>query len=181
MTTDDLVIAAIVPCHNEETAVAAVIRDLLTAVPGMDVYVYDNRSTDSTAELAPPRARGPVRGRQGQGNVVRRAFGDIEADVYLLIDGDDTYDAAAAPEMIETLLDGPYDHILGVRRKQTRFRVPAGPRAGNKAFNKLVSGSSACPSTTCSAATGSSPAASSIVPGRLAGIRDRDRADGAQR
>ncbi|MET0966812.1 MAG: glycosyltransferase family 2 protein [Nakamurella sp.] len=132
-------IAAIVPCHNEEAAVAAVIKDLRAAVPGMAIYVYDNRSTDNTAAVA--AAAGAIVRKEdvkGKGNVVRRAFADIEADVYLLIDGDDTYDAAAAPQMIQALLDGPYDHILGVRKQTTDSAYRPGHSTGNKLFNKLV-------------------------------------------
>ncbi len=137
----DLTIAAIVPCHDEALAVATVVADLRAAVPGMAIYVYDNRSTDGTADIA--RAAGAIvrhENIKGKGNVVRRAFADIEADVYLLIDGDDTYDAAAAPEMIRTLLSGPYDHVLGVRRQTTDSAYRPGHSTGNKLFNKLVSG-----------------------------------------
>lgn len=93
-----LEIAAIVPCYNEEVAIGTVVTDLLAAVPGMKVYVYDNNSNDRTAEVA--AAAGAIvrfEARKVKGNVVRRAFSDIEADVYLMIDGDDTYEAAAAP------------------------------------------------------------------------------------
>jgi len=143
VTTDDLVIAAVVPCHNEAHTVAKVVTDLLTAVPGIHVYVYDNNSSDGTDELA--RAAGATvryEHRKGKGNVVRRAFSDIDADVYLLIDGDDTYDVDDAPAMIEALLDGPYDHILGVRREldPSSSAYRPGHEAGNKAFNRLVSG-----------------------------------------
>lgn len=132
-------IAAIVPCHNEEAAVGAVVRDLQAAVPGMAIYVYDNRSTDDTVAVA--QAAGAIVRREevkGKGNVVRRAFADIEADVYLLIDGDDTYDASAAPRMIQTLLSGPYDHILGVRKQTTESAYRPGHSTGNKMFNMLV-------------------------------------------
>lgn len=135
----DLRIAAIVPCHNEEAAVGQVVTDLRAAVPGMDIYVYDNRSTDRTIEVA--QAAGAIVRREevkGKGNVVRRAFADIEADVYLLIDGDDTYDAYAAPRMIDTLLSGPYDHVLGVRKQTTESAYRPGHSTGNKLFNKLV-------------------------------------------
>ena len=84
MNPTELRIAAVVPCHNEEAAVAKVVTDLEAAVPGIVVYVYDNRSTDATAERA--REAGAIvrhRDRKGKGNVVRRAFADIEADVYL--------------------------------------------------------------------------------------------------
>ncbi len=135
----DLRIAAIVPCHNEEAAVGQVVTDLRAAVPGMAIYVYDNRSTDRTVEVA--QAAGAIVRREevkGKGNVVRRAFADIEADVYLLIDGDDTYDAFAAPRMIDTLLAGPYDHVLGVRKQTTDSAYRPGHSAGNKLFNRLV-------------------------------------------
>ena len=141
MTQDDLVIAAIVPCHNEAAAIAKVVTDLRRAVPGMQIYVYDNRSTDGTDAIA--REAGAIvryEDLKGKGNVIRRAFGDIDADVYLLIDGDDTYEAEAAPGMIKTLLDGPYDHVLGVRKEaQSTSAYRPGHAAGNRAFNRLVS------------------------------------------
>ncbi|WP_067885210.1 glycosyltransferase [Nocardia vaccinii] len=133
-------IAAVVPCHNEEAAVAKVVSDLKAAVPDIVVYVYDNLSTDATAERA--REAGAIvrtETTKGKGNVVRRAFADIEADIYLMIDGDDTYDAAAAPQMIEALLSGPYDHVLGVRREDagaSAYRT--GHETGNKVLNGVV-------------------------------------------
>jgi glycosyltransferase involved in cell wall biosynthesis len=137
----DLRIAAVVPCHNEEAAVAKVVADLKAAVPGIVVYVYDNLSTDATAERA-AEAGAIVRRElaKGKGNVVRRAFADIEADVYLMIDGDDTYEAAAAPEMIQALLDGPFDHVLGVRKQvaSTDTAYRAGHETGNKILNGVV-------------------------------------------
>lgn len=134
-------IAAIVPCHNEEITVGTVVRDLRAAVPGIAVYVYDNNSTDRTAERA--RAAGAVvrtERLKGKGNVIRRAFADIDADVYVTIDGDDTYEAADLPGMIALLLEGPYDHVLGVRQdtqETTSYRP--GHEAGNRAFNRLTS------------------------------------------
>jgi hypothetical protein len=131
-------IAAIVPCHNEEAAVAQVVEDLRNAVPGITIFVYDNDSTDRTVARA--REAGavvcsePVRGK---GNVVRRAFADIDADIYLLIDGDDTYDAAAAPDMIEKLVAENLDQVVGVRRGDA-YR--AGHETGNKALNRIVTG-----------------------------------------
>ncbi|WP_067663854.1 glycosyltransferase [Nocardia miyunensis] len=133
-------IAAVVPCHNEEAAVAKVVKDLKAAVPDIVVYVYDNLSTDATADRA--REAGAIvrtETTKGKGNVVRRAFADIEADIYLMIDGDDTYDAAAAPRMIEALLAGPYDHVLGVRREDagaSAYRT--GHETGNKVLNGVV-------------------------------------------
>lgn len=143
VSAEQWTIAAIVPCYNEAATVAKVVTDLRNAVPGMSIYVYDNNSTDGTAEVA-AAAGAIVRTelRKGKGNVVRRAFGDIEADIYLIIDGDDTYEAAAAPEMIRALIDGPYDHILGVRTQpegsESAYRP--GHELGNRAFNRLVTG-----------------------------------------
>lgn len=134
------IVAAIVPCFNEEAAVGTVVCDLKRAVPGIDVYVYDNNSTDRTVEIA-AEAGAIVRSetRRGKGNVIRRAFADIDADIYIVIDGDDTYDASAAPAMIAALQEGPLDHVLGVRRQaagQTAYR--RGHEAGNAMFNRLV-------------------------------------------
>lgn len=140
MDSTELRIAAVVPCHNEEASVAKVVADLQAAVPGIVVYVYDNRSTDATAERA--RAAGAIVRHEytkGKGNVVRRAFADIEADIYLMIDGDDTYEASAAPLMIKTLLDGPYDHVLGVRKQdQGASAYRSGHETGNKVLNGVV-------------------------------------------
>lgn len=136
-----LTIAAIVPCHNEEAAIATVVADLREAVPHMDIYVYDNASTDATVDTA--RASGAIVRHEytkGKGNVVRRAFADIDADVYVLIDGDDTYSTAALPTMITALVEGPYDHVLGVRRQQADGAYRPGHELGNKAFNWLVGG-----------------------------------------
>ena len=133
-------VAAIVPCHNEAIAIGKVVAELRAAVPGMAIYVYDNNSTDGTDEVA--REAGAIvryERNKGKGNVVRRAFADVDADVYLMIDGDDTYDAAAAPLLIERLLDGPYDHVLGVRRETEEQAYRPGHSAGNKAFNVIVS------------------------------------------
>jgi glycosyltransferase involved in cell wall biosynthesis len=132
-------IAAIVPCHNEAIAVGKVVQDLKTAVPDIDVYVYDNNSTDRTSDVA-REAGAIVRFEQnkGKGHVVRRAFADVEADVYLMIDGDDTYDASAAPLLISTLLSGPYDHVLGVRSETVADAYRPGHALGNRVFNAVV-------------------------------------------
>ena len=136
-------IAAVVPCHNEEAAVAKVVTDLMASVPGITVYVYDNCSTDRTVERA--RAAGAVvrsEPLKGKGNVVRRAFADIDADIYLLIDGDDTYDATAAPAMIEKLITENLDHVLGVRREVEHASGPSAYRpaheTGNRLLNRIV-------------------------------------------
>lgn len=142
MNLNDYDIAAIIPCHNEAIAITAVIEDLRKSIPNVTIYVYDNRSTDGTDEVA--RAAGAIvryETVKGKGNVVRRAFADIEADIYLLIDGDDTYDAHVADQLVTTLISGPYDHVLGVREQgdvgATAYR--AGHEAGNRAFNRFVS------------------------------------------
>ncbi|MDO5672145.1 MAG: glycosyltransferase [Actinomycetaceae bacterium] len=135
-------VTAIVPCYNEAGAIAKVVADLKAAMPGMRVIVYDNNSSDNTADVA-RKAGAEVRfeERKGKGNVVRRAFADIDSDIYMMIDGDDTYDAAALPAMVQTLLDGPYDHVLGVRT-QPQGSVSSyrpGHEAGNRMFNRIVS------------------------------------------
>lgn len=133
-------IAAIVPCYNEEKAVESVVSDLKRVVPGIDVYVYDNNSTDKTVEHA-LQAGAIVRTEtaKGKGNVIRRAFADIEADIYVMIDGDDTYSVADLPKMITTLIEGPYDHVLGVRQQTTDTAYRAGHSWGNAMFNRLTS------------------------------------------
>ena len=95
-------VAVLVPCYNEEAAITTVVADFRAALPEATIYVYDNNSKDHTAARA-AEAGDVVRTelRQGKGNVVRRMFADIEADIYVLVDGDDTYDAAASPRMID--------------------------------------------------------------------------------
>lgn len=135
-------VAAIVPCHNEEAAVAKVVEDLYAAMPGITVHVYDNCSTDSTAERA--REAGAVvsfEPLKGKGNAVRRAFADIDADIYLLIDGDDTYDAFAAPAMIEKLVEENLDQVVGARRQVQGLAGSAyrpNHELGNKVLNRIV-------------------------------------------
>ncbi|MDR0489148.1 MAG: glycosyltransferase [Propionibacteriaceae bacterium] len=134
-------IVAIVPCFNEEAAIGKVVTDLKAAVPEMLVYVYDNNSKDRTAEVA-AEAGAIVRTekRPGKGNVVRRAFADLDADIYVMIDGDDTYEASHLPEMIAALRNGPLDHVLGCRKPESKDKSAYRPghEQGNKAFNKLV-------------------------------------------
>lgn len=138
---DSLDVAVIVPCHNEEAAVGKVIADLRRELPKARIFVYDNLSTDRTAEVAVD-AGALLRQEtsKGKGNVVRRAFADIDAEVYLMIDGDDTYDASAARQMIEKLVTGPYDHVLGVRQQVSDTAYRPGHSMGNRAFNAVVSG-----------------------------------------
>ena len=134
-------IAAIVPCHNEEAAVAKVVTDLRQAST-MTVYVYDNASTDRTAERRRSRRRRALRATQGQGQRSTPAFADIDADIYLLIDGDDTYDAAAAPTLIRTLIEEKVDHVLGVRSEERGAGGSSAYRpahaVGNRVLNRIV-------------------------------------------
>lgn len=133
-------VAVIVPCYNEEVAVGKVVADVRTAVPYADIYVYDNNSTDKTSEVA-ATAGAIVRfePRRGKGNVVRRAFADVDADVYALIDGDDTYDASKLPTMIDAAVTDHLDHVLGVRTPDTTVSAyRPGHETGNRMFNRLV-------------------------------------------
>ena len=100
-------VAVLLPCFNEEVTIGKVVRDFKAALPDATVYVYDNNSTDHTAEIA--AAEGAIvrrEPRQGKGNVIRAMFEDIDADVYVMADGDDTYPADAAPAMVAKVLDG---------------------------------------------------------------------------
>src|SRR4051812_14589021 len=105
MTASTLRIAVLVPCFNEEAAVAAVVADFRKSLPSAEIFVYDNNSSDRTIAVA-REAGAQVRSerRQGKGHVVRRMFADIDADIYVLVDGDATYDAPSAPRMIDLLL-----------------------------------------------------------------------------
>ena len=132
MTSPSMRIAVLVPCFNEEAAVATVVSDFRKALPSAQIYVYDNNSKDRTAEVA--RAAGAeVRSerRQGKGHVVRRMFADLDADVYVLVDGDATYDAPSAPGMIERLVDNHLDMVVGLRVDQEQAAYRRGHRTGN--------------------------------------------------
>ncbi|MGH6871146.1 MAG: glycosyltransferase family 2 protein [Rhizomicrobium sp.] len=133
----DARIAVLIPCYNEEAAIGKTVRDFRAALPMAAIYVYDNNSKDQTAARA--REAGAVvrlETRQGKGNVVRRMFADIEADVYVLVDGDDTYDASAAPRLIRQLVDDGLDIVTG-RRVHTDV---AAYRPGHVLGNKLLTG-----------------------------------------
>ena len=130
-------IAVLVPCYNEEAAIARVVADFHAALPGAAIYVYDNNSKDQTAARA--REAGAVvrnEARQGKGNVVRRMFADIEADIYLLVDGDDTYDASASPRMVSQMIEQGAD-LLTARRIHTDA---AAYRPGHVLGNRLLTG-----------------------------------------
>ena len=115
-------IAVLVPCYNESKTVEKVVKDFKRVLPDAVVYVYDNRSTDETAEIA-KRAGAVVRREymQGKGNVIRRMFREIDAECYIMVDGDDTYPAEYAPEMVEKVLNRQVDMVVGDRLSSTYF------------------------------------------------------------
>src|SRR5690242_20002409 len=126
-------LAVLVPCFNEEAAIATVVADFRAALPAAVIYVYDNNSTDRTAEVA--RAAGALVRRelhQGKGNVVRRMFADVDADVYVLVDGDATYDAPSARAMIARLREDHLDMVVGARVDQQEAAYRPGHRTGNR-------------------------------------------------
>jgi glycosyltransferase involved in cell wall biosynthesis len=133
-------VAVLVPCRNEALTVSRVVTEFSNALPGSCVYVYDNASVDSTAEAA--RAAGAtVRTERvpGKGGVVRRMFAEIEAEIYVVVDGDATYDASRAPEMVALLVDGNLDVVTGVRDEASdALAYRRGHRLGNRAFNALL-------------------------------------------
>jgi glycosyltransferase involved in cell wall biosynthesis len=132
-------VAVLVPCYNEEAAIARVVADFRACLPDAVVYVYDNNSTDRTVEVA-RTAGATVRRerRQGKGHVVRRMFADVEADLYVLVDGDATYDAASARAMIARLVEGGLDMVVGVRRDQDEAAYRPGHRLGNRMLTAFV-------------------------------------------
>lgn len=134
-------IAVLIPCFNEEATVRSVIREYSKALPGAVIYVYDNNSADRTAEIA--RTEGAVvrrESRQGKGNVVRSMLRDIDADCYLLVDGDDTYPADRAAEMCRMVLDGEADMVIGDRLSTTYFSENKRPfhGAGNILVRNMI-------------------------------------------
>lgn len=132
-------IAVLVPCYNEEAAIGRVVAEFRAALPAATVFVYDNNSTDQTSAVA-AAAGALVRHEpfQGKGNVVRRMFGDIEADVYVMVDGDGTYDAARAPELIAVLLDEQLDMVNAARVSREEAAYRRGHRVGNRMLTGLV-------------------------------------------
>jgi hypothetical protein len=133
-------IAVLVPCFNEEAAVATVVADFRNSLPSAEIYVYDNNSSDRTRAIA-VEAGAQVRSerRQGKGHVVRRMFADIDADIYVLVDGDATYDAASAPRMIETLMADHLDMVVGLRVDQAEAAYRRGHRTGNWMLTRFLS------------------------------------------
>ena len=133
-------IAVLIPCYNEAATIGQVVKDFQTYIPGAAIYVYDNNSNDNTIALA--QESGAIVCQepwQGKGNVVRRMFADIEADIYVLVDGDDTYAADAAPILIETLINSQVDMVTGARAANENFAYRFGHRFGNRLFSWVAS------------------------------------------
>jgi glycosyltransferase involved in cell wall biosynthesis len=132
-------IAVLIPCFNEAASIAAVVRDFRAALPGAEVYVYDNNSTDRTASIAAAAgARVRKEPLQGKGNVVRRMFADVEADVYVMVDGDSTYDPAHTEDMISLLHAEKLDMVVAARVALDSGAYRYGHRFGNKLLTKAV-------------------------------------------
>jgi hypothetical protein len=132
-------LAVLIPCYNESSAIPTVVSAFRSALPAATVYVYDNNSTDDTGAAA--RSAGAVVRRemqQGKGHVIRRGFADIEADVYILVDGDDTYDAAAAPAMVRLLIENQLDMVTARRASIDAAAYRRGHRIGNRVLSGLV-------------------------------------------
>jgi glycosyltransferase involved in cell wall biosynthesis len=130
-------IAVLLPCYNEDAAIAQTVAGFRAALPTATIYVYDNNSKDRTVEVA--RAAGAVvrtERMQGKGNVVRRMFADVDADIYVMADGDATYDAEAAPQLVRRLIDEQLDMVVGSRVTQQ----DAAYRRGHVMGNKLLTG-----------------------------------------
>ena len=133
------VIAVILPCYNEEAAIAETVAGFRAALPGATVYVYDNNSRDRTVDIA--REAGAVvrtERQQGKGHVVRRMFADVDADIYVMADGDLTYDPKAAPDMVKMLVDEQLDMVVGTRQHEAAKAYRGGHVIGNKLFTGLL-------------------------------------------
>ena len=132
-------IAVLLPCYNEEAAIGQTIASFRAALPGARIYVYDNNSTDRTREVA-ATAGAVVRSErmQGKGHVVRRMFADIEADIYVMADGDATYDAAAAPALVQRLVGEQLDMMVGSRKSEAEEAYRRGHRFGNRLLTGIL-------------------------------------------
>ncbi|MCZ8316481.1 glycosyltransferase family 2 protein [Phreatobacter sp.] len=139
-------VAVLLPCYNEAATIAATVAAFRAALPEATVYVYDNNSTDGTAEVA--RAAGAVVRHepfQGKGNVVRRMFADVDADIYVMADGDMTYDPTAAPGLVDLLLRDQLDMVVGARVDSEEAAYRRGHRFGNALFNRITTAMFASP------------------------------------
>lgn len=139
-TSRALRVAVLIPCFNESVAVGGVVKGFIAALPDARIYVYDNNSTDTTAEVA-RLAGAHVRfeAMKGKGHVIRRMFADVDADIYLLVDGDMTYDATAAPAMIGRLVDGELDMVVASRVTDQLTAYRLGHEFGNRVLTQLAS------------------------------------------
>lgn len=135
----DLDIAVIVPCYNEEAAIGTVIADFRKALPDSKIWIFDNNSKDRTREIARD-AGAHVQGvtRQGKGNVIRQMFANVDADIYVLVDGDDTYEAEAAPRLIRALMENGADMVIGKRITEIKEAYRPGHRLGNFMLTGMV-------------------------------------------
>jgi glycosyltransferase involved in cell wall biosynthesis len=132
-------LAVLIPCYNEAASIGKVVMDFQARLPGAAIYVYDNNSQDRT--IAAARDAGALVRRenlQGKGHVVRRMFADIEADIYVLVDGDNTYDAKAAPEMVRMLVENGLDMVTGIRVTEVETAYRRGHRFGNRMLTGMV-------------------------------------------
>jgi glycosyltransferase involved in cell wall biosynthesis len=132
-------IAVLLPCYNEEAAIAQTVAGFRAALPDAVIYVYDNNSSDRTVEVA--RASGAIvrtERMQGKGHVVRRMFADTEADIYIMADGDATYDAAAAPALVAKLLEERLDMVVGARKSEVEEAYRRGHQLGNRLFTGIL-------------------------------------------
>ena len=134
-------IAVLLPCYNEEAAIGETVAGFRAALPGATIYVYDNNSRDRTRDVA-AEAGAIVRSerQQGKGHVVRRMFADIDADIYVMADGDLTYDPKAAPAMVELLRTGQFDMVVGTRKHEGKDAYRGGHLLGNRMFTGLLAG-----------------------------------------
>ncbi len=132
-------VAVLLPCYNEAAAIAQTVADFCAALPDATIYVYDNNSTDKTVEVA--AAAGAIvrtERMQGKGNVVRRMFADVEADIYVMADGDATYEAAAAPGLIDLLVNDKLDMVVGARKSEVEAAYRRGHRLGNAMLTGML-------------------------------------------
>lgn len=137
--TEQPVIAVLLPCYNEEAAIAQTVAGFRAALPGATVYVFDNNSSDRTIAVA--RAAGAVvrsERMQGKGNVVRRMFADIDADIYVMADGDATYDAPSAPALVARMVEEQLDMVVGARVTQAEAAYRAGHQLGNAVLTGML-------------------------------------------
>jgi len=139
MQFDDCNIAVVIPCYNEGVSIGKVVQDFTFHLPSAKIYVFDNNSSDDTVKNASD-ARAVVYSvkNQGKGNVVRRMFADITADIYVMVDGDATYDASCAPRMIEKLISEQLDMVVGVRKHEDKEAYRPGHTFGNKMLTGCV-------------------------------------------